>query len=507
MPSERAATGQIAEATGESLRGAMDRQGSGSADWLSVDDALKRVGLGQVGQPRFERLTPLDASNLRVEDHGVPMHVAALAIVEGDGLREESGRLDLDRIRAHVQQRTHLSPRLRQRLRPAPFAAGPPVWVDDPDFDIARHVRFHDLGYPADEGTMLAVCSQLNAPPLNRSRPLWEMWVLTGRRDGNLALLIRLHHVVADGIAALDLLGVLFDLTAVQPSGRASGQGPAPTPAVRELYGEHIRRQGSALSRAVSSLGRPGVLGRRLWSVALQLRQLGQEGFAPASSLNEPVGTRRRLILVRADLAGARRTAHADGAKINDVVLAAMAGGTRALLESRGELAPDLVLRASVAASLRTARDEVASGNRVGVRLAPLPVFEPDAVRRLRYIAAVTGPARGKPAYQPGGRFLQGAMAATMFRQRLVNLLLSNLSGPAKAVHFAGAEVLEMFQVGLVQGNVALSVGVLSYAGQLNFDIVADPDVIPDLDVFAEGLSVALAELGALSPQRDGGFG
>ena len=454
-----------------------------------------------VQQPRFERLTPLDASNLRLEDHGVAMHVAALAIVDGAGLADGSGRLHLDRIREHVERRTNLSPRLRQRLRRTPFAAGPPVWVDDPGFDITHHVRIRDLGYPADETCMLQVCSELNETPLDRSRPLWEMWVLTGLSDGNLALLIRLHHVVADGVAALDMLGVLFDMTSERrPCRRASGEGPQPMPDVRELYGDNLRRQGAAAARAVSLLRRPGAVGCHLRSVLGQLRQLTHEGFSPTSSLNEPVGTHRRLMLVRADLAGARATAHAHGAKINDVVLAATAGGARRLLESRGELVPDLVLRASVAASLRGAGHQVAGGNLVGIRFAPLPVCEPDAVRRLQLVAAVTGPARDQPAYQPGGRFLQHWMVRTMFHQRLVNLLLSNLPGPAMPMYFAGARVLEMFQVGLVQGNIAVSVGVLSYAGQLNFDIVADADAVPDLVVFAQGLSAALAELGALIP-------
>jgi WS/DGAT/MGAT family acyltransferase len=219
-------------------------------------------------------------------------------------------------------------------------------------------------------------------------------------------------------------------------------------------------------------------------------------------SLNEPVGTRRRLMLVRADLAAARTTAHAHDATVNDVVLAAMAGGARRLLESRGELVADLVLRVSVAASLRDTGDEVTSGNRVGIRLAPLPVCEPDAVRRLRSIAAATARERGKAPFQLGGRLLQRWMVRTMFRQRLVNLLMSNLPGPPLPLYFDGAQVLEMFQVGLVQGNIPLSVGVVSYAGQLNFDIVADPGAVPDVAIFTDGLSAALEALGATPHSR-----
>jgi diacylglycerol O-acyltransferase len=452
-----------------------------------------------LGRTHLDRLTPLDASNLRVEDHGVPMHVAALVIV--DGAKANNGQLQLKAIREQVERRTHLAPRLRQRLRPAPFAAGPPLWVDDPGFDIAIHVRSADLGFPADEARLLKVCAQLNEAPLDRGRPLWEMWVLTGSGDGNVALLIRIRHVLADGIAALDILGVLFDRAGVGPQPLACDDAARPMPGLRDLYADHVRAQGAALSRAVALLSRPGTAGRHLGSRLRQVRQLTRQGFAPRVSLNQPVGRHRTMRLVRADLAGARATAHAHGAKVNDVVLAAMAGGARALLDSRGELVADLRLRVSVAASLPGPRDEVTGGNRVGVRLVPLPVGEPSAIAALQDIAAVTRPARDDPPYQPGGRFMQRWMVRAMFHQRLVNLLLSNLPGPATPMYFAGARVLELFQIGLVQGNITLSVGVLSYDGQLNFDIVADADAIADVAVFADGLSAALAELGALARQ------
>ena len=475
----------------------------------------------RLGVPQLDRLKAMDAGYLRTEDHGLPMHVAALAILDGASLQDASGRLHEETVRRHVDDRTQLAPRLRQKLHHTPFAAGPPVWVDDPAFDIRNHVRFHDLGYPADEAAMLKASSDLNATPLDRSKPLWEMWLLTGREDGNVALLIRLHHVVADGIAALDLLGVLFDLTAEGPASRAegaakvaggpskvaeglslhtAGESPRPPPRVGEVYADHLLRKVGAASRTVSSARRPAAVGHNLAARLGQVRQLIRDGVAPRVSLNQPVGTRRRLMLVRADLAGAKATAHVHGATVNDVVLAAMAGGARRLLQSRGELRQDLVLRVSVAASLRGRGDEVVNGNQVGVRYAPLPVCEPDTVRRLQLIAGVTGPQRDHAPYQPGGRVLQRWMVRAMFHQRLVNLLMSNLPGPATPMYFAGARVLEVFQVGLVQGNIPLSLGVLSYAGQLNFDIIADSDAIPDLTVFAEGLSAALEQLGAIPP-------
>ena len=221
-------------------------------------------------------------------------------------------------------------------------------------------------------------------------------------------------------------------------------------------------------------------------------------------SLNVPVSGYHRLLLVRADLEGARAAAHARGGTINDLVLAAVAGGARRVLASRGELSPGLVLRASVAASVRAAADQQATGNRVGVMIVPLPVCEPDPGRRLALIARATAQRKRQPPYQPSARLLQRWMVRMMSRQRLVNLLVSNLPGPAGPLSVAGRPVLEIFQFGVVQGNVTVSVGALSYAGQLNLDLVGDPDAVSDLTAFADGISDTLRRLGALDTARPG---
>lgn len=448
----------------------------------------------------LDRVSPLDVSNLRVEERGFPMHVAALAILEGTPLRRASGELRLEAIREQVEARTHLAPRLRQALRPVRRGWGPPVWVDDPGFDIRAHVRTRALPGPGDEAALLKVCAELNEPPLDRSRPLWEMWLLTGCTDGTVGLLIRLHHVVADGIAALSLMGALFDAPPGSPTPRASDPGARTMPRERVLFADNLRRQAAAVGHSVGQLRRPPVLARRLLSGMRQVRTLARLGSAPAVSLNRAVSEHRRLVLVRADLSRVKAVGRAHDAKVNDVVLSAVAGGARRLLESRGELEPGMALRVSVAASVR-AEDDPLTGNRVGVRLVPIPVDEPDTGRRLDQIGRATAAQRSQAPYLPGGRLLQRWMVRVMFRQRLVNLLLSNVPGPSLPMYFAGARVLEVFQIGVVQGNITLSVGALSYAGQLNFDIVADAEAVPDVAAFAQGLSDALAELGVLDPR------
>jgi diacylglycerol O-acyltransferase / wax synthase len=347
---------------------------------------------------------------------------------------------------------------------------------------------------PGDETSLLSLCCKLNQPALNRDHPLWEMWLLTGLTDGRVGLLIRLHHVIVDGIAALELLSSMLDLTpdaaapAVPPSsatrephGRASSGGPEE----RSSNVAHVTSIVlSALSGSTSYLT---TRARNGWALA-------RLGRAPSMSWNRPIGHRQRVMLVRADLGSLKAAAHAHGAKVNDVVLAAVAGGARRLLESRGELNRDLDIHIAVPASIRHPGET--GGNRVGIRIVRVPVGEPAAVKRLQVIAARTAAQRGQPPYQPNGRFLQRWMVRAMFHQRLINIVVSNIVGPPVPVYFARARLYEVFQLSVLQGNLGVGVGVLSYAGGLYLDIAADVDVVPDVEVFTAGISDALNQLG-----------
>jgi diacylglycerol O-acyltransferase / wax synthase len=453
-----------------------------------------RCGRVNGTRARPQRLSPLDVSNLRAEDHGMPMHVAALAILAGAPLSDATGRLRLADIQRCLELRTGGVPRLRQVLT-APRWFGPPRWAGAPGFDIRDHVRTHAVPPPGDEDALLAACAALNEPPLDRARPLWEMWLLTGLADGTVGLLIRLHHAVADGIAALALIGGLLD-----PGPQASAPPPALSPAPAALPAPASSPAPAALpppagvpapARVPAPAGHPGRARRGHWAPLRQARQLLRERAAPRVSINTPAGPHRRLLLVRADLGQVKAAARAHGATVNDVVLAAVAAGARELLANRGELSMGLELKASVAASMRGGGDQ-AGGNRVGIMLAPLPVAEPDPGARLARIAKVMARRKQLPPYQPSSRFGQRWMVAMMDRQRLVNLFTSNLPGPAAPVYLAGARVREMFQIGVVQGNVTLAVGVLSYAGQLNVTVLADPRAVPDVAVFAGALAGSL---------------
>ena len=435
------------------------------------------------------------------------MNVAALAFLEGHVLLDASGQLALAAIRMRIEQRLHLAPRLRQRLYRPGFGFGAPVWVDDASFDISRHVRTRPVLAGGGEEALLAACVELNDRPFDRAHPLWEIWLLTGAPDGHVPMLIRFHHVLADGIAALLLLGTLFDAAPGDSAADApQSAGPPwtarPIPARAELAGDALRRSLTGIRRGVHQIGHPRRALAPARTLFRQARQLAREGRAPRTSFNRPVGRQHRVLLVRADLGQAKQVAHAHHATVNDVVLCTIAGGARALLAGRGELHRRLVLKVSVAASLRALARGAQAGNLVGILLVPVPVGEEDPIRRLEQIARATADRKRLPPYQPAARLLQRWMIRTMNRQRRINLLTSNLPGPAQPMYFAGAKILEVFQIGVVQGNVAVQVGALSYAGQLNLDIVADAYLVPDLTMFANGMTEDLERLGARSHER-----
>ena len=464
--------------------------------------------------PPLRRISSLDASNLRVESRGMPMTVAALAMLEpADGLVDASGDLDMETIRRHVASRVAGEPRLRQVLFPTRWWQGPPVWVPDARFDIASRVRRAAVPAPHDEATLLKLCGELSRPGLDPTRSPWELWVVNGCEDGSLAMLLRLHHVMADGAAALELFSTLFDPAPEPPppaGGMPGGRPPGIPPAGRgptagRLFADNQRRVLATFWHGARRFGgrlrRPALLVHRLGGGVQLVKMLVAHGRAPALSFNRPVTAGpRELSLVRADLAAAKAAAHACGGTVNDLLLAVIAHGVRALLAERGELVPGLVLHVSVPASLRAAGEAGGSGNRVAVRPMWVALDEGDPSRRLAALAPATKAVRRLPPLQPSGALGQRWVVRVMKRQRLVNLILSNVAGPTGRLWFAGVRVRELFQIGAagVQGNLAITVGALSYAGRLNLDVAADAALVPDIQAFTQGVRDALDHLGCL---------
>jgi len=225
------------------------------------------------------------------------MNVAALAILEGRVLLDAPGGLALEAIRAGIEQRLHLAPRLRQRLYRPGFGLGAPVWVDDAGFDISRHVRTRPVPAGGGEDALLATCVELNDRPFDQAHPLWEIWLLTGAPDGHVAMLIRFHHVLADGIAALLLLGTLFDSAPEAPESKGPPWTARPIPTRPELVGDALRRSITGVRRGVRKIEHPRRALAPAGTLFRQALQLAREGRAPRTSFNRPVGRQHRVLL------------------------------------------------------------------------------------------------------------------------------------------------------------------------------------------------------------------
>jgi WS/DGAT/MGAT family acyltransferase len=445
----------------------------------------------------LDRLTAQDLFMLWADDYGWSQDIGVLAVLDGTRLLGPDGGVRIDAIRRQLEPRLALVPRFRQLLYRPRRGLGWPLWVDAPSFDLADHVGVFPLAAPGDEAQLLAACGQLYGRRLDRSRPLWQAWLLPGLADHQVGLFLRAHHAVADGVAGVAAFGALLDLDADAPTPVAPPWTPAGVPSAGELLGDNLRRRLDGLGRVLPGRAHPKGLRRASSSGALR-EFLAQR--APRTSLNRPIGPDRRLAVARSRLEVARQVAHAHHATVNDVVLAAVAGGLRQLLASRGEDVQGLVLRVMVPISLHQERPGQARGNQDGMMMVPLPLGEPDPARRLERIAAETT-ARKHTAHPQvtSGIFgfvaVQRATYRFQVHQRFVNLSVTNVPGPPLPLYLAGARLLELFPVVPIMGNITLDVGVLSYAGQLNFTAMADQATCPDVEVFTHGVRNTLDTL------------
>jgi WS/DGAT/MGAT family acyltransferase len=379
---------------------------------------------------------------------------------------------------------------------------GWPLWVDAASFDLADHVQVHPLAAPGNRAQLLHACEQLAQRRLDPARPLWQLWLMPGLPERRVGALFKMHHAMADGMAGVAFFGALLDLAPDAPAPVAPAWTPTPVPTSGELLRDNLRRRGQGLGRALAGIGHPS---RTLSAARRTLpawREFLTEQRAPRTSLNRPIGVARQLAIVHSRLEFAKQIAHTYGAKVNDVVLTAVAGGLRQLLASRGEDIQELTLRAMVPISLHHEQPGQSSGNQDGWMIVPLPLGEPDPVRRLHLIAAET--AQRKHVARPrtgsgvsGSPLLQRGFLRGFARQRLMNTSVTNVPGPPVPLYLAGARLLELVPLVSLMGNLTLVVAALSYAGELNLTAVADRDTCPDVDVFAQGVRATLDELEA----------
>jgi WS/DGAT/MGAT family acyltransferase len=363
------------------------------------------------------------------------------------------------------------------------------VWVDAPAFDLSDHVRVEQLHAPADEATLLRAVERLRRRRLDRSRPLWEIWFLTGLPDQRIGLFVRLHHVVADGIAGVAELGALLDTTPSSAMAAAQPWAPEPWPSARDLLRDNRARRianlGSGLKKVITHPA--SILGRARAAMPA-VRELLADKPGPQTSLNRVIGQDRTLALVRSSLGLVNEVAHTHGAKVNDVLLTMIAGGLRALLWNRDEPIEEVILPIYVPISLRRGRGVEEGGNLISQMVVHLPLGIADPSQRLRQITLET--AERKAISRPSlgtmfhSKLVRGAMLKLIIRQR-VNVVSADLPGPQAPLYFAGAQLIELFPLLNLLGTESLGVGALSYAGQFNVMAIGDADTYPDIDVFA----------------------
>jgi WS/DGAT/MGAT family acyltransferase len=457
--------------------------------------------------PNRDRLSALDASFLHLESGGAHMHVAAVMIFDGDPPKYAE-------LIDALQSRLHLVPRYRQRLAPVPLAQGRPVWVDDPHFNIHYHVRHAALPAPGTDRELKRLAGRVFAQALDRSKPLWEVLLVEGLQGGRFALISKTHHALVDGVSGVDLTSVLFDVTADPvPGPDPEPWVPRPAPTRAQLLADALMERATVPAEAVRGIR---ALTRRprqaLGAVRDGLAGVGAMAWAginpaPPSPLNVPIGPHRRYTWVDADLAEFKRIKQALGGTVNDVVLAAVALALGRWLREEGHPTNGLVLKAMVPVSVRADAERGALGNRVAAMWAPLPVGEQDPRACFATVSSTmsglksSGQAVGAQTLTQVAEFapptIMSQAARLQARQRLFNLVVTNVPGPQLPLYLLGRRLTGLYPVVPLAKNQALGIAIMSYDGALGFGLNADFDALPGLEDLAGELRVAIAELSA----------
>jgi WS/DGAT/MGAT family acyltransferase len=412
-----------------------------------------------------------------------------------------------------IESRLHMVPRYRQKLAFPPLQTGRPVWVDDPSFNLEYHVRHTALPSPGDIDQLRNLAGRIYSQRLDRSKPLWETWLVQGLSDGRFALITKTHHSMIDGISGVDLASVLFDVTPVPREVEPEPWTPSPEPTAAELVADgvkdFVKAPLGAASRAIGAVQRPGRALREVREAAEGLGEVAWANLNPAPEipLNVPIGPHRRIRWVGAPLGDFKRVKNELGGTVNDVVLAVVAGALRRWLHSRGVRTEGVELRALVPVSIRAEDERDALGNRIAAMRGPLPVYVEDPVERLRIVSeSMTGLKESKQAL--GAEVIAGltgfapptilAQASRLnFSTRLFNVIVTNVPGPQFPLYMLGRELQEIVPLAFLPEDHAMAVAIMSYNGKVGFGLLADYDCMTDIDVVSNGLNEALAELEA----------
>ncbi len=460
-----------------------------------------------------ERLSPLDASFLHIEDGVSHMHIGSIAEFEGP-------MPPFAEVQAMVQGKLPLVRRYRQVVKFVPFNLARPVWVDDPHFNLDYHLRLTALPSPGGNAELRALTGRVMAQQLDRTKPLWEIWVVEGLEEGRWAMLAKTHHALVDGVSGTDLLALIMDLspepTQGQPDDWLAGPLPSGTSLVTDAVLGLMRSPYEQFRALRAGTRVPRLALRQFTEIASGLASIaGVVKPTPASSLNGPIGPHRRYDWVATTVDDIKRVRKGLGGTFNDVVLAAITSGFRTLLETRGE-SVDRTVRTLVPVSVR-ARDErglaIGDGtltNKVSAMFAELPVSIKDPVERLHSITlqmqdlkesneAVAAEAlTSLSGFAPPILLALGMRLASRVPQRNVNTVTTNVPGPQFPLYVSGRRMLRAYPYVPLAGRVRIGIAIFSYDGQVSFGITGDRDSTEDIDVLASGIGEGMAEMLAL---------
>jgi diacylglycerol O-acyltransferase len=472
-----------------------------------------------------QKLTPLDASFLHLETPRTHMHIGGVAIFERSPLG--TGRALYDGLATAIAPRLDLMPRYRQKLAFVPLSLDTPVWVDDPDFDMGNHLLRAALPKPGGDEELRDLIGRVFSRPLDRRRPLWEIYIVEGLRDGRWALITKSHHAMVDGISNLELATILLDVSpepGPQPFGVSrweARESPTAMGLLLNSLRDRLARPARVLSAARAVAGQPGRLANALRDTASGLASMAEHMGVPKSPINGKTGTTRSFAYSRFPLEDFRFIKGVFGGTINDVVLAGVAGGLRHFLVARG-LDPNddgAALQALCPVSIRDTSERTALGNRLAMLLVKLPIGEVDPERRM---AAVRRTVDGLKARKQavGADFLlnlagfapstlHAMVARASLRQIAFNLIVTNVPGPQFPLYCQGAKLVEVFPIAFLYDGQQLAIAIFSYDGTLNFGYLVDAQGVPDVDVFAgcveEGVRELLEAARASSGEAGGG--
>ena len=463
----------------------------------------------------MQRLTGLDASFLYLETPTAHMHVAGTYIYDPSTAPEGSD-WGAPALRREIERRLHLVPPYRRRLKEIPFQLHHPLWIEDPTFDLEWHVRDAQLPAPGTREQLAAFAAELHSRPMDRNRPLWDMTVIHGLEDGNIAIVARTHHAAIDGASGMDITVNLLDL---QPE-------PAEVePPTEEWVPDREPTDLELVSYAMRSLAEQPISAikavRRGVTTALTLRERNRQPdvtpppapfSAPSTPLNGAITARRSFGMSEVSLDDVKEVRVALGGTVNDIVLAVCAGALRAYLDEKGALPTDAGLVAMCPISVRSDADKSAMGNQVSSMLVSLATDIDDPVERLAVIKAGTTQAKeqanaiGANTLMDWAEFAAPAVANTAMRlysrmkvadrhRPLYNTTISNVPGPQFPLYMAGARLVGFYPMGPLNDGAGLNMTLISYLGTIHFGLVACPDLIPDVDHLAALMPEALEEL------------